>query len=58
VGAIAQRESGFAVMFTVMDWNHHAIDFNQKLGATFMDDWKVVCLKGDTLAVLEKEERL
>jgi GNAT superfamily N-acetyltransferase len=55
VAAIARRENRFGVMFTVMDWNRHAIKFYQRLGATFLEDWKVVCIKGDALDVLAKE---
>lgn len=57
VAAIARNENRFGVMFTVMDWNRQAIDFYKKLGATFLDDWKVVCLKGDALEVMAKETR-
>ena len=55
VAAIARRENRFGVMFTVMDWNRHAIEFYQRLGATFWEDWKVVCIKGGTLEVLADE---
>ena len=55
VAAIARKENRFAIMFTVMNWNRHAIEFYQRLGATFLDDWKVVCLKGDALALLAEE---
>ena len=34
------------------------IGFYQRFGATFFDDWKVVCLKGDALKALAKEARL
>jgi ribosomal protein S18 acetylase RimI-like enzyme len=57
VAAIARNENRFSIMLTVMDWNRRAIDFYQRLGATFLDDWKVVCLKGDSLEVLARETR-
>jgi hypothetical protein len=57
VAAIARNENRFGVMFTVMDWNRQAIDFYKKLGATFLNDWKVVCLKGDALELMAKEMR-
>jgi hypothetical protein len=44
-------------MFMVMDWNRQAIEFYQKVGASFLDDWKVACLRGDALEVLAKESR-
>jgi GNAT superfamily N-acetyltransferase len=57
VAAIAQRENRFGLLFTVMDWNRHAIQFYQRLGATFLDDCKAVCLKGNTLELLAKEAK-
>ena len=57
VAAIARNENRFGVMFTVMDWNRQAIEFYQKLGASFLDDWKIVCLRGDALEGLAKEAR-
>lgn len=57
VATIARRESRFGIMFTVMDWNRPAIEFYQRLGATFLNDWKVVCLRGNTLEGLAKEAR-
>jgi GNAT superfamily N-acetyltransferase len=55
LAAIARRENRFGVIFTVMDWNRHAIEFYQRLGATFLGDWNVVCIKGNDLEVLAKE---
>ena len=55
VAAIARRENSFGIIFTVMDWNRPAIEFYQRLGATFLNDWKVVCLRGNTLEGLAKE---
>ncbi|HXW55612.1 MAG TPA: GNAT family N-acetyltransferase [Candidatus Cybelea sp.] len=37
------------VLFNVLNSNHPAIRFYKKLGATFSDDWKVVCLEGSAL---------
>jgi GNAT superfamily N-acetyltransferase len=54
VAAIAREENRFGIMFNVMDWNRHALEFYQKLGAVFLDDRKVVCLRGDALEVLAK----
>jgi GNAT superfamily N-acetyltransferase len=52
VGSIAQQESCFGVMLHVLDWNEIAIHFYKQLGATFLDDWKTVCLKGKALQIL------
>lgn len=46
-------DEGFAsLQWEVLDWNQPAIDFYRKLGATFLDDWKVVRLEGDALREL------
>jgi GNAT superfamily N-acetyltransferase len=47
--AIAVREGYWGIRWEVLDWNQPAIDFYRKLGATFLDDWKEVCLDGDAL---------
>jgi len=52
VAAIAQEESCFGVMFHVLHWNQAAIQFYKKMNATFLDDWKTVCLKGDALQLV------
>jgi hypothetical protein len=39
----------------VLDWNQPAIDFYQKLGAEFLDEWRSVCPIGESMrAVTEK----
>jgi hypothetical protein len=39
----------------VLDWNKPAIEFYNRLGAEFLDEWRSVCLIGDAmLAVTEK----
>jgi GNAT superfamily N-acetyltransferase len=40
------------VLFNVLSSNHPAIRFYRKLGATFFDDWKVVCLEGSAFDAL------
>jgi GNAT superfamily N-acetyltransferase len=49
VAAIAQQENCFGLRWQVLDWNTSAIDFYQKLGATFLDEWKTLNLEGDPL---------
>ena len=39
-------------MLHVLDWNEMAIQFYKKMDATFLDDWKTVCLKGDALRLV------
>jgi GNAT superfamily N-acetyltransferase len=54
VAAIAQQENCFGLRWQVLDWNTSAIDFYQKLGATFLDEWKTLNLEGDPLERLAK----
>lgn len=45
-------EGCFGVMLHVLDWNESAINFYTRVNATFLDEWKTVCLKGDALRVV------
>jgi GNAT superfamily N-acetyltransferase len=49
VALIAKEQNGFGVRWQVLDWNTPAIEFYERLGATFLDDWKTVSLDGDAL---------
>ena len=49
VATVAWDEDYFCLRWEVLDWNQPAIDFYKKLGATFLDEWKAVCLIGDAL---------
>jgi hypothetical protein len=40
------------VMLHVLNWNDTAIQFYKKMNATFLDDWRTVCLKGDALRIV------
>ena len=55
VARITEEANGFGVMFNVLDWNDGAIEFYRKIGATFFDDWKTVCLKQKALHDLASE---
>ena len=55
VARIAEDAKGFGVMFNVLDWNTKAIEFYRGIGATFLDDWKTVCLKQKALRDLASE---
>jgi GNAT superfamily N-acetyltransferase len=55
VAAAATRENCFGVMFNVLDWNRSAIDFYRALSATFLDDWKTVCLRGDAMRAVAED---
>ncbi len=52
VAVIAQQENCFGVMLHVLQWNETAIQFYKKMNATFLDDWKTVCLKGNALQLV------
>jgi GNAT superfamily N-acetyltransferase len=55
VAAITVREHYFCMRWEVLDWNKSAIDFYDRLGAVFMDEWKAVCLIGDPLQALAEK---
>jgi len=57
IAAIARKDNCFGVMFTVMDWNGSAIEFYRNLDATFLNDYKTVCLKGDALEAVAKSAK-
>jgi GNAT superfamily N-acetyltransferase len=46
---ICVREGYSSLQWEVLDWNQPAIDFYRKLGAVFLDDWKVMSLAGEAL---------
>jgi GNAT superfamily N-acetyltransferase len=46
---IALREKYSYLRWEVLGWNTPAIEFYKKLGAVFLDEWKVVFLLGDAL---------
>jgi GNAT superfamily N-acetyltransferase len=49
VARIAQKEHCYALRWEVLSWNQTAIDFYQRLGASFLDDWKSMILTGEPL---------
>jgi GNAT superfamily N-acetyltransferase len=49
VARIAQKEQCYGVRWEVLDWNQAAIEFYQRLGATFLDAWKSMVLTGKAL---------
>jgi GNAT superfamily N-acetyltransferase len=57
VALIARREGFWAMRWEVLDWNQPAIDFYEKLGATFLDDWKPVRLEGESLQRLAESSK-
>lgn len=58
VANIAWQEGYFCLRWEVLDWNKPAIEFYQKLGAEFLDEWRAVCLIGEAMqAVGQKAGR-
>ena len=55
VARITEEANGFGIMFNVLDWNDGAIEFYRRIGATFLDDWKTVCLEQKALHDLASE---
>ncbi len=51
----AQQNGCYGIVLNVFDWNHPAVEFYKKLGATFWDDLKVVFLTGTALEALTGE---
>ncbi|HEX8220391.1 MAG TPA: GNAT family N-acetyltransferase [Chloroflexia bacterium] len=42
--------------WAVLDWNQHAINFYERLGARHLDDWRIYRLDGEGLRALAGEE--
>jgi len=55
VARITQDANGFGIMFNVLDWNDGAIKFYRRIGATFLNDWRTVCLEQKALHDLANE---
>jgi GNAT superfamily N-acetyltransferase len=57
VAQIAWEEEYFCLRWEVLDWNKPAIQFYEKLGAEFLDEWRAVMLIGDAMqSVAQKLE--
>ncbi len=52
---IAKQENCFAIRWEVLDWNEPAIAFYRSLGGEFLDEWRAVILKGESLESLGDE---
>lgn len=55
VAKIAWDEDYFCLRWEVLDWNKPAIDFYEKMGAEFLDEWRAVMLIGDPLQAAAKK---
>jgi GNAT superfamily N-acetyltransferase len=52
---LAQEENCYAMRWQVLDWNQPAIEFYEKLGATFLDTWKTVQLDAEQFVAVTEE---
>ena len=50
IAKIAQQENYFGMQWEVLDWNQPAIEFYERIGGKFMDEWRLVALTGDALS--------
>jgi GNAT superfamily N-acetyltransferase len=57
VAGIAWNEGYFCMRWEVLDWNAPAIEFYNKLGAVFLDEWKAVMLVGDALQAVAESPK-
>jgi GNAT superfamily N-acetyltransferase len=49
VARLAVEEGCFGLRWEVLDWNHSAIEFYEKLGAIFLNERKVVSFDAETM---------
>ena len=54
LATIALREQRAGIMFNVLDWNEGAIQFYRSIGATFLDNWKTICLEPTALEAIRE----
>jgi GNAT superfamily N-acetyltransferase len=54
-GLAVERQCG-RFEWTVLDWNANAIGFYEKMGATVLQDWRIVRITGDALASLASSD--
>ena len=52
VAEIAREEGCNAMRWEVLAWNQPSIDLYKSLGGEFLDDWKLVLLRDDSLKAL------
>src|SRR5215470_4707886 len=55
VAKLALDEGCFGLRWEVLDWNRPAIEFYEKLGATFLHERKAVAFAGESLRRVTKE---
>ena len=58
MAAEAYRRGCGRMEWTVLGWNQHAIDFYNKLGATYLREWHPYRLDKDELARLVEQSQV
>jgi GNAT superfamily N-acetyltransferase len=56
VAKLAVNEGCFGLRWEVLDWNRSAIEWYEKLGATFLHERKVVAFDGESMRQLAEED--
>ena len=54
LGALAVARGCGRFEWSVLDWNHRAIEFYEKMGATVMPDWRSCRLTGERLVAFSR----
>lgn len=57
VAQIAQQEGCYAMRWEVLGWNQPSIDVYRAMGAEFLEDWKLMWLKGTALRDLAESAK-
>ncbi|MBC7938293.1 MAG: GNAT family N-acetyltransferase [Chitinophagaceae bacterium] len=55
LGSLAVQRGCGRFEWSVLDWNHDAIDFYRRMGAVVMPDWRICRITGDALAAFGRE---
>ena len=55
VARAAEEEGRVFIRWVVLDWNQSAINMYSKLGADFLNDWRIVHLAGEGLRKLAEQ---
>lgn len=54
LGALAVQRGCGRFEWSVLDWNRHAIDFYERMGAQVMPDWRICRISGEALMRFSK----
>lgn len=52
LASIARERNYGRLEWSVLDWNEPAIEFYKKLGATFMEEWRICRMTGESITKL------